>query len=362
MEFSRPAAPDELSPFGAAEMARTLAWFYMAGGLLGGLSLLAPHAPEANVVVLAINTSSAFVAGVLLLRIGDRLPAWAISAFLAVGTLVITNAAYFDGHSSSVYTALYLFVGVEAFYFLPRSQALLQVTLMAASCAWVLDVTRSDGLPVQRWIMIVGVSLVAGLLVGGMRERIAGLLDRLSEAASTDALTGLLNRRAFEEAFATELERARRDGRPLSVLVGDLDGFKLVNDRGGHQVGDEALRRLARELERWKRRVDVVARVGGEEFALLVPGTGDEGAFSLADRIRLAVRETFADDPVPLTISFGIATFPDHADDEAGVLRGADQALYAAKAMGLDRCVVYGAELAESLGGDSASVADSSAV
>ena len=96
MEVSRPAAPDEeLNPFGPAEMARTLAWFFMAGGLLGGASLLVHHSPDANVAVLTTNTSSAFVAGLVLLKIGGRLPTWAIAAFLGVCILSLTNASYF---------------------------------------------------------------------------------------------------------------------------------------------------------------------------------------------------------------------------------------------------------------------------
>ena len=167
------------------------------------------------------------------------------------------------------------------------------------------------------------------------------LVDQLSGAARTDALTGILNRRAFEERFEEELAAARRAGRPLTVAVGDLDGFKLVNDRLGHQAGDDALRRVTRELAKWKRRSDVNARIGGEEFALLLPGVDEEGAIALADRVRLGMQEVFATDSVPLTISFGIAVFPDQGDDAATLLRAADQALYAAKEMGRNRCVVF---------------------
>ena len=141
-----------------------------------------------------------------------------------------------------------------------------------------------------------------------LRHRIVGLLGRLYETARTDVLTGLLNRRAFEERFDEELERSRRECRPLSVVVGDLDGFKLVNDRGGHQAGDDALRRLASELNAWKRKADVAARVGGEEFALLLPATQEKGALELADRIRLAVREVFAGDDATCSPSRGRST------------------------------------------------------
>jgi len=341
-------------------MALTLACFFMAGSVLGFLSLLGPRAPEANVALLVVNAGVALVVGLVLLRIGGRLPVTAVSLFLSAGTLAITSAGYFDGHAGTVYALFYLWVGVEAFCFLERREAVLQMVLMGAAYAWLLQATASDEMAVQRWILTVGCTLMAGLLVAYLRHRIAGLLDRLFETARTDVLTGLLNRRAFEERFEEELERSRREGRPLSVVVGDLDGFKLVNDRGGHQAGDDALRRLASELNAWKRKADVAARVGGEEFALLLPATQGEGALELADRIRLAVREVFAGDDVSLTISFGIATFPHQAPDGPGIMRAADQALYAAKELGRDRCVVYSAELAESLREAGARVADSS--
>ncbi len=350
----------ERSPFGSEEMALTLACFFMAGSVIGFLSLLAPRAAGANVGLLIVNASVAGVAGLVLLRLGKRLHVRAVSAFLAAGTLVITSAGYFDGHAGTVYALFYLWVGVEAFCFLDRRQAVLQMVLMGAAYAWLLGATESDGIAVQRWLLTVGCTLVAGLLVAYLRHRIVRLLGRLSHTARTDTLTGLPNRRAFEERFEEELERSRREGMPLSVLVGDLDGFKMVNDRCGHQAGDRALCRLASELNAWKRRVDVAARVGGEEFALLLPGTPEEGALELADRIRLAVRESFAGDDVPLTISFGIATFPDRAPDAPGILRAADQALYAAKELGRDRCVVFSFELDESVRSAGARVADSS--
>jgi diguanylate cyclase (GGDEF)-like protein/putative nucleotidyltransferase with HDIG domain len=192
--------------------------------------------------------------------------------------------------------------------------------------------------------------VVAGLIVAYMRDRIERLVHRLTDAARTDPLTGLLNRRAFEELFELELERARRGGRNLSVLVGDLDGFKQVNDRLGHAAGDAALERLAADLEKWKRRIDAAARVGGEEFALLLPETDERGAFLVAERLRRAVLRTFSDDPLPITISFGLASWPEHGDDPELLMRAADQALYAAKDLGRDRSVIYSAEVASMLG------------
>ena len=341
---------------GRPAMARTLGWFYVAGATLGGLSLVLPHMRTTNVVAMVVVIALAYAGGALLLAGATRLPEAAIPCFLVVGSVMITAAVYFDGHTSSVYAYFYVWVGVEAFYFLSRRLATLQVLLAGAAYAWALSMIDGDGLADQRWLLTIGTALVAGFLVSYQRNRIDRLVHRLTDAARTDPLTGLLNRRGFEEAFDLELERARRSNRPLSVVAGDLDGFKLVNDRLGHHAGDEALQALANDMSKWKRRIDVVARIGGEEFALLLPDTDERGAFLVAERLRRAVQRTFSDRPLPITISFGIASWPDHGDETELLLRAADKALYAAKDLGRDRSVIYSAEVAGMLaaGGRSA--------
>jgi diguanylate cyclase (GGDEF)-like protein len=133
------------------------------------------------------------------------------------------------------------------------------------------------------------------------------------------------------------------------VLIGDLDGFKEVNDRFGHEAGDEALCQVARDMLKWKRRVDTPARIGGEEFALILPETDERGAFLVAERLRRATHRTFAEDPSGMTISFGVASYPEHGDDLRTLMRAADRALYAAKDLGKDRTAIYSAEVARVL-------------
>ena len=146
-----------------------------------------------------------------------------------------------------------------------------------------------------------------------------------------------------------ELERATRAGRPLSVIVGDLDSFSAVNENQGHAAGDLALQLVASDCLKWKRRIDQVARIGGEEFALLLPETDERGAFIVAERLRRATHRTFADAAVRVTISFGVATSPTHGVDAVGLLRAADRAVAAAKELGSDRTVIYSDEVARTL-------------
>jgi diguanylate cyclase (GGDEF)-like protein/putative nucleotidyltransferase with HDIG domain len=198
-------------------------------------------------------------------------------------------------------------------------------------------------------ILALGVVTALLGLVLHQRRQIARLYTRLSDASRTDALTGLLNRRAFEELLDSELERSRRTGRPLAVVVGDLDGLGELNSRLGLHAGDRVLQLAARDMLKWKRRIDSAARIGGEEFALLLPETDERGAFLLAERLRRAAHRTFGGDTMPVTISFGVASYPDHGDRLDLLISFATHAMSAAKELGKDRSVVYSEEVSRML-------------
>ena len=335
-------------PFDRVSANKTLGYFFIAGAALALAALLMPGHPATDRAALAVIIALTFASGAVIFACAERLPAATVPVALAMGGVLITAGIYFDGNGPSPAGIYYVWLGILGFYFLSRWQAALLLALMAGAYAAVLHLVPSV-VPHQRWLTTMGVAAIAGMLVSYVRDRIRELVARLTDAARTDPLTGLLNRRALEDLFEIELERAERNERPLSVIVGDIDRFKGVNDRLGHQHGDRTLQALAEELSRWKRRVDMVARVGGEEFALLLPETDERGAFLVAERLRRATQRLFADGPVPLTISFGVASYPDHGDDAEGLLRAADQALYAAKNMGRDRSVIYSPEISRML-------------
>jgi diguanylate cyclase (GGDEF)-like protein/putative nucleotidyltransferase with HDIG domain len=190
--------------------------------------------------------------------------------------------------------------------------------------------------------------VLAGLALR-QRSRIASLRARIDDANRTDPLTGLINRRAFEEQLGLELERATRAGRPMSVVVGDIDGFRSVNEHHGHAAGDAALQSVAQNALKWKRRIDVAARIGGEEFALLLPETDERGAFIVAERLRRATHRSFTEATAGVKFSFGVATSPAHGADPVELLRAADHAVAAAKDLGGDRTVIYSDEVARLL-------------
>ena len=168
----------------------------------------------------------------------------------------------------------------------------------------------------------------------------ADLHARVAESAFRDPLTGLLNRRFFDEAVETAYANARRTGSELSLIVLDLDRFSAVNNEFGHSVGDAVLRRTARAIRSAVRDGDVVVRYGGEEFVVIAPATDGDGAVQAAERIREFVAAS-ASEPVdgqlvPLTVSAGVASLVDESDGR-GLFRAADSALLAAKRAGRDR-------------------------
>ncbi|MFA0734215.1 MAG: hypothetical protein OGMRLDGQ_000715 [Candidatus Fervidibacter sp.] len=178
------------------------------------------------------------------------------------------------------------------------------------------------------------------------RVKLIAFLENLS---ITDALTGIANRRHFEWRLSEEIERARRYKYPLSALMLDLDHFKQVNDNYGHQIGDIVLQQVAQRLRRILRRTDFLARYGGEEFIVLAPQTPADRALILAERLRQVIAES----PIPvadnlqihITISIGVAVFPNHAQNESELIGAADAALYKAKQMGRNRVCMFEPEL-----------------
>jgi diguanylate cyclase (GGDEF)-like protein/putative nucleotidyltransferase with HDIG domain len=343
-------------------LAKAQAGLFAAAGVLGFVGVLLPHPPGFNVLGLVALQFACVLSAVILVALGERTPRWLIKATPFAGTVLISGALLATKDASSAYMLFYLWIGIYAFYFLPRRPAAILGIFAIINYAATIVGLRLLGEPdnvgqaingdIHDFVLITGTLTVAGVFIFTLRDRVGRLITRLTDAASTDPLTGLLNRRGFHHAAETELERSRRGHRPFSLLLGDCDFFKLVNDRFGHQAGDEALQGIGRLLDHNKRRIDTAARIGGEEFAMVLPETDQHEAYILAERLRSRMRDVQSSAPVGLTMSFGVASYPLHGVSVDSLMRAADEALYAAKTLGRDRTVIHSAEVGAIISGN----------
>jgi len=331
-------------------MARAALYLLGISGVAGFAVTLAFPPPGAQVDPLAFAPAAGcLVLGAIVLMAFDRLPLWSLQAIVAGGTALTSVSFAMGGERAAGAEAFYLWTALYAGLFFTPSQAMAQVAVVALGYGAAMAANPPGGEPLAHWLLVVlGVTMVA-IVVCLLKRGVDGLVARLASAARTDPLTCLLNRRGFSERLEVELARAERNATPLSVVVGDLDAFKAVNDQLGHYAGDRALERLGELLRDHGRPVDTAARIGGEEFALLLPETGAQQALLVAERLRARVQAGFAGDPLPLTISFGIAAVPEHGSTGEQVLGAADRALYAAKESGRNRSLIHTAEVAQIL-------------
>jgi diguanylate cyclase (GGDEF)-like protein/putative nucleotidyltransferase with HDIG domain len=320
---------------------RVLASLYLAGATLVLLTLALPHDEDAIEVGLLAIAIDAYAVGVLMLWRERRLPDWTLPTALAWGSTLVTGVAYCSAAAPSPLVFFYLWVFLYSAYFLSQPVAIAQTAYVGVLYGALLLARPPASGGAAWWVVGIATMAIAAIVIRIVRTHVELLIARLYDAARTDPLTKLPNRRGFRELLDLELERARRGGEPMAVLVGDVDHFKEVNDRAGHAVGDAALQRVATLLREGARKIDVPARIGGEEFAVILPGCDAQRAYGVAERLRCALRDAFADDTVPITISFGIASHPAHAETAASLLRAGDEALYCAKESGRNRTVLH---------------------
>jgi diguanylate cyclase (GGDEF)-like protein len=190
-------------------------------------------------------------------------------------------------------------------------------------------------------LLLIGALLVAAFFAYGLARALAGLYTRVAEEAVTDPLTGLYNRRRMAELLSREVDRANRFEHQLSLLIFDIDDFKAINDREGHPQGDAVLKTVANVVRTQTRSIDVAARYGGDEMALMLIETDFDGAVILAERLRTGVKQADIPlrngKPMGVTISIGVATLPASAVEVDALVNAADDALLRAKRAGKDQ-------------------------
>ncbi len=334
--------PQRAAQAEAGLRARAGAGLCIGGGMLGLAAAALPGEPAPGVDAqgVVIGLIAALV-GLALVFLGRRAPGVvydvvAIAAVVGTGAqlrLVAGSEQMGTGQvipGELILVPIVLFVGALRPI---RSCVAVGVAIVATLAFAYSALDGTWGSLLLRLGIVAGFLWISGALVVLLRRRVLALVDELEQTARTDPLTGLANRRAFDDALARHLAAAERTGTPVSVIVADVDHFKSFNDRFGHAAGDEVLVGVARLIASSIRPIDVGARLGGEEFAIALPGVSVEDAAAVAKRIAGALQTAIDDRRV--TCSFGVAEHgPDGPD---GMLRRADGALYRAKEAGRDR-------------------------
>ena len=260
-----------------------------------------------------------------------------LAALLTViGVLLVAEVDFASGVELRVYPLYYLPLTFAAWY-LGRAWTLVAATLCTAgwmASNYLAGLTYSaPGIWLFNTVMHGTSFLVVGLLLAKLKDALANekALSRL------DPLTSLLNARAFYDEARRVVSIGRRKHRPVTIAYIDLDDFKAVNDTHGHHAGDELLLRVAAAIRKCTRISDLSARMGGDEFVLLLPETGPVEARLVFNRLRGLISQTLAETPHPVTASIGGVVFPAVPDSIEAMVRVADERMYAAKAAGKNR-------------------------
>jgi diguanylate cyclase (GGDEF)-like protein len=266
---------------------------------------------------------------------------WAMIGF-------ITIALWYTGKVDSPLLNLYLLVIIACAITLGKIMTLLEVALIACCYLYMGYSNYSDALFAPQTFTTLMAKFSPFLLVAYVTSMLAADIlhakKRITLLSQTDDLTGLLNMRAFNLVLEKEIARVSRHTQPFTVIMIDVDGLKIVNDRHGHSTGNRLIKLIAQSIKDCIRTSDLLARYGGDEFVILMSHTGTEQARIAAERIRAAIHNLSFDmkgTRISSTVSVGIASFPESVEEASEVLDKADLALYRSKQGGRDRVTYY---------------------
>ncbi len=315
-------------------MAYTAAAIYGIAGLDGAIEGLLPNDPPFAVLpVIVVGVVFA-----LLMLFGPRLPRRALAFLGPLGVVLIAYALATSPGPGDGAVLYALPVVWTTFFFGRRGAAVILGCVAVAHAITLLALPATSSYP-GRWLDVIVSSVGVAVVVLVLEHRNERLLACLADEARTDPLTGLLNRRGFDEHAAREFAHVGRGADTIALATLDIDHFKQVNDEWGHMVGDRVLANLARVLASESRTLDVAARLGGEEFAVLMPGSDEAGAEAFIERVRVRLEQSASPSLPAVRISAGIAATSRPLDVQI-MLESVDRALYAAKRGGRDRTVV----------------------
>jgi diguanylate cyclase (GGDEF)-like protein len=306
--------------------------YLLAGdGTAVDASVAVPNGPNYHERAVPILAGIAYAAAIGVMFGFEKLPRWGYHVLLIAVTALISWAIYTSGEAGSPYNIFYVWVAIYAALFLTPAACGLQVAAMIAAYAGVLvGLGGQASMPWLHGALTASGLILLALAIQALNRNVRRLVDRLTDIGRVDSDTGLYNLTAFAELFDNEIERARRSGNRLGLVVAEFEGG----------VSREALAAVGHLLHTTPRQIDMAARIGAGRFGLLLPYTDEHGSYLLAERLRAQVAELASGTTDPTVMSFGVASFPRQGANAHTVLQAAECALEDAKSSGGGRVMM----------------------
>ena len=320
-------------------MARALMYLLAAVGTAIVASMAIPGAPLADEHAVPVLGAIAYAAAIGVLFGFEKLPRWGIHALLLGVTALISWAVYASGEAGSPYTIFFVWVAMyAAFFFGPFGTALQVGAMLVGYGVALLALDGKADAGALHWVLASSALVLLAVAIQALTSRVARLVDRLTDIGRADSVTGLYNAAAFTEMLDNEIERARRSGNRLGVVIAELDDFAAVT-RGPLPPQQQQLLAGVGEIFRsTPRQIDMAARLGSARFALLLPYTDEHGAHLLCERLRERIA---ALEVGRVHMSFGVAAFPRMGASATAVFQAAETAVAEAHEAGGDRVIVF---------------------
>ena len=319
-------------------MARALMYLLAAIGTAVVASVAIPNAPLHGDNGVPVLAGIAYAAAIGVFFGFERLPSWCIHAMLFGVTALIAWSVYASGRAGSPYTIFFVWGAMYAAFFFTEWGAAVQVAGMLIGYAVALVLLGDKATqPALHWVMTASALVLLAVAIQTLTARVARLVERLTQVGRADSITGLYNAAAFTEMLDNEVERARRSGNRLGVVIAELDNFAAVTS-GPLPAGQQHLLASVGAIFRaTPRQIDMAARLGAGRFALLLPYTDEHGGFLLAERLRERIAPLEAGHA---HMSFGVAGFPRAGASGTAVFQAAERALAEAQETGGDRVII----------------------
>lgn len=318
--------------------ARALMYLLAAIGTAVVASIVIPEAPLHDEEALPVLAGIAYAASIGVLFGFERLPTWCRHALLLSVTTLISWAVYASGEPGSAYTIFLVWVAIYAAFFFRAVGAALQTLAMSGAYGVALLLLDNPKSALLHWTLTTSALLLVTIAIQALSGRVARLVERLTHIGRTDAVTGLYNGAAFKEMLNNEVERSRRSGNRLGLVLGELDDLTAVAAGPLPPAQQQLLAGCGAIFRETPRQIDSAARMAGGRFALLLPYTDEHGAYLVAERIRGRVA---ALDSGRARMSLGVACFPRSGSTASAAFQAAETGLQEAQEAGGDRVMIH---------------------